>query len=169
MRHFLMVSLLFILAIAPSGISAQTSVSGINVGPHGNDFFIGTWTCRNSIPSAGFPALVKTTATRSASSPSDIFIRSSAQGYDASGFLHYDAKTQTWWGPTTVSSGDTISESTRQTGKTTVWNGTMTGASGTVKIRDTFVQPDMRSYSDTTEIQSTGAWKTVTKATCTKS
>lgn len=170
MRAFLSVTLLFAFVIAPSAISAQTSVSGINVGAHGNDYLIGTWTCHNSIPSAmGGPSVSTFTASRSDTSPPDILIRATGSGFDASSYLHYDAKTQTWWSPSILASGAATSESSSQTGKTTVWAGTVTDASGTSKIRDTFVQTVLSSYSDTTEIQSAGAWKTVAKTICTKS
>lgn len=164
------IALLSLLVISPSAISAQTSVSSINVGPHGNDYLIGTWTCRNSMPSTlGGPSVITFTASRSSTSSPDIYTRATGAGFDGSGYLHYDSKTQTWWSPATMASGAAVNESSRQTGKTTVWTGTITDASGTNPIRDTYVQTVMSSYSDTTEIQRGGTWKTVAKIVCTKS
>ena len=163
------VTLLFIFATSASA-SAQSSVSSIFVGSRGSDWAIGTWTCRNGMPSQlGGPAVTKFLASRSDSLPPDIFIRFTGRRFDATAFLHYDVKTQTWWNPSSVASGVTANESSRQTGKTTVWNGIATDASGTSPVRDTYVHMDMRTFTDTTEIQSGGAWKTVGRLKCTKS
>lgn len=130
---------------------------------------IGTWICRQRMQSSlGGPSVTKLIATRSGPSPGDILLRVLGTGFDAAGYLHYDAKTQTWWNPVSLASGGGT-ESSRQTGRSTVWNGTFTDGSGTVNIRDTYVQPTMRMYSDTTQIQRGGSWKTVGRSTCVKS
>ena len=91
--------------------------------------------------------------------------------FDSLGYIVYDSKTKTWWTPGVLATGDYSTESTQQTGKKTVWNGTFYNAAmgKTVPIRDTFIQDSMTTYKDLSQAQIGGTWKTEGIITCTKS
>jgi hypothetical protein len=139
-------------------------------GPHGWDFLIGTWSCKNSMPSPmGGPA--STTATIARSVNGALSIHSTGSNFDAMGYTVYDAKTKTWWNPSVLATGDYSTESMQQTGKTTVWAGPFfdAGTRKTTQIRDTYTIVSPTTFNDVSQAQENGAWKTVGKSTCTKS
>jgi hypothetical protein len=83
----------------------------------------------------------------------------------------YVAKTKKWLGPFALADGSYGSESTTQTGKTTVWTGPVFyAATGkTMQNRDTYVIFSSTKYTDLGELQSEDStWKTQYKVTCTK-
>ncbi|HVN69789.1 MAG TPA: hypothetical protein VMU38_09095 [Candidatus Binatia bacterium] len=160
------------LTIAPCATQAQSAMSAstLGVGPHGWDYYIGTWSCSNSMPSAmSGPATQTLTVSRSAAG-SGLFFRVTGTGFDGSGFVTYAAPSKTWMNPASLANGSYSYESTTQTGKKTVWTGTMFDASTgkTMQIRDTYTLSPS-SYTDVTQYKSGAVWKTSYSATCTKS
>lgn len=113
------------------------------------------------------PAATSLLVSHTAGSPS-LYLRLTAQGLEASAYLSYDPKTQTWSNPVAVRMGATTFETTKQTGATILWTGSATSAQGTVPMRDTYVIPNMHTYVDATEIQVNGTWQTLDKLTCNK-
>lgn len=170
MRKFFAFIPLALFALAPCAAQSQSNVMSVGVGQHGYDFLIGTWSCTNSIPSRmGGPSSTTLTFGRSASG--SISVHVTGANFDGLGYVVYAAKTKTWWNPSAVGNGDYSRESSQQTGKTTVWTGEYFDASTgkTIPIRDTYTMANMNSYSDLSEAQVGGTWKTEGKITCTKS
>lgn len=163
-------AILAVLALVPSIASAAMSPSMVGVGSHGYDFLIGTWTCKNAMPSAmGGPATTTLNVARVANGSLSVHI--TGTNFDGMGYVVYAAKTKTWWNPSTLATGDYSTESTQQTGKKTVWTGPFNDvASGkTMEIRDTYTESSMSVFHDLSEAQIAGTWKTVGNTTCTKS
>ncbi len=171
MRKFLSFLTFAALAIAPSVAPAQSAMSTamLGVGPHGWDYYIGTWSCINSMPSAMTGPATQTLVISRSNAPAALFFRVSGQGYDQSGYVAYVATTKTWLNPASYANGSYSFESTTQTGRKTVWTGTMfDAASGkTLQIRDTYTLSP-RSYTDVTQYKSGGTWKTSFNGTCTR-
>jgi hypothetical protein len=169
---------LFVLAAfaallgAPGAVSAQSSMmmSGAGTGPHAWDWMIGTWTCRNTIPSAlAGPAVQTLTATRSDVTGAIVW-RYTGTNYDQYGFLAYAPKTKTWWFSWAYPGGSTGNESTKQTGRKTIWTGMIFNASGKpFDIRDTYTVYSPTKFNDSGEDNSSGSWKPGYNGTCTKS
>ena len=160
-----------LLALAvPVPASSAVSPLMVGVGAHGYDWLVGAWTCKNDVPStmAG-PAVTTLTVARSANG--SLSIRSDGAGFDAVGFVAYAAKSKTWWNPTALADGDSSNESSRQTGKKTLWTGSFFDAERgkTIPIRDTYTVSGEMSFGDLSEAQVGGAWKTQANTTCTKS
>lgn len=164
---------LTMLAVATGAAQAQSttwSPSTLGVGANGWDWLIGNWSCINSIPSPmGGPSSTKTAIGRS-NAGSSLFVRSSGKNFDQSGYIAYVSKTKTWLSPSTYADGSYSSESTTETGKQTVWSGTFFNApSGSpIKVRDTYVGLSSTKFTDLSEYQNAGTWKTQAKVTCTK-
>jgi hypothetical protein len=140
------------------------------VGAHGYDWFVGTWSCKNDLPSGiGGPAGQTVTVARAANG--GFFVRVAGAGFDRSGYVAYVAQTKTWWNPFAYPNGNYASESTTQTGKKTVWSGPyFDAASGkTVQVRDTYTVLGPESYTDVGQYQTNGTWKTGYSGACTKS
>jgi hypothetical protein len=161
------------LAIPPCAASAQSSMSATasGIGPHGWDYFIGTWTCANNMPASAEsgPATVTATITASSAGP-PLFFRAQGQGFDESGYVSYSAKTKVWSNPAAFADGSYFFESTKQTGRKTVWSGMYhNAATGTTsQIRDTYTLSPGR-YMDVTQVNNGSGWKTTASITCTKS
>lgn len=159
------------LAIFPSIARASAMApSTVGVGPHGYDWLIGTWSCKNSMPSPmGGPAA--TTLRVSRATNGSLAVHVNGTNFDAVGYVTYAPKTKTWWNPSAISTGDSSTESSQQTGQKTVWTGPFyNAASGkTVPIRDTYTLESPTVYHDLSEAQLGGTWKTVGNITCTKS
>lgn len=173
MKKLLPLVALVAVAIVGYALPAQSamSTSMLGVGPHGWDYYIGTWSCRNSMPSAmSGPASQTLTISRSNAGPA-LFFRVSGRGFDQSGYVTYSARTKTWSNPASYADGSYSYESSTQTGKTTVWTGSyFSAASGaTMPIRDTYTILSQASYADVSQMRSGGAWKTTYKGTCTRS
>jgi len=170
MSKFFSVLALAAFGLAPAPALAQTtSLSSVGVGPHGYDFMIGTWSCKNAMPSRlGGPATSSFTISRSVNGA--LFIHSTAANYDTASYAVYSSKTKTWWSPTAYADGSYNIESSRQTGPKTVWTGTLFDASSgkTNPIRDTFAFPNATTQTDLTQVQIGGTWKTESDSTCTK-
>jgi hypothetical protein len=170
---------LFVLAaiaavvVAPAAVSAQSSMmmSGAGMGPHAYDWMLGSWTCKNSIPSplAG-PATQYLTATRSTTTGAIVW-RYTGKGYDQYGFLSYAATTKTWWFSWSYPGGGVGNESSKQTGKKSMWTGMIFDANTgkPFDIRDTYTVYSATKFNDTGEDNSSGSWKTGYNGTCTKS
>jgi hypothetical protein len=168
MQKFFTLVILAALSLAPGAALAQT-VGMAGAGPHGYDFMVGTWSCSNSKPSAmGGPSLSRFTVSPSASGT--LFVRSTGTGYDTAGYVAYNARTQTWWGPTVFANGSYSNESTQQTGRKSVWSGSIFDAAtgNTVPIRDTYTFSNLTTLKDLTQTQIRGVWKTQANSVCTK-
>jgi hypothetical protein len=139
----------------------------IGAGSHGYDFLIGTWSCKNSIPSPmGGPAATTLTIARSAMGAYVIHV--SGANFDSMGYTVYDAKSKMWWNPSAYSSGAYGTESSAGTGKKSVWTGPITDASGkTMQQRDTYTWSP-NSFLDVYQLEMNGSWKTEGNTTCTK-
>jgi len=168
-RHFALVvaMLVAILPCAAQSASAD-SLATIGVGAHGWDLLVGTWSCKNSLPSAlSGPATITIAIARSVGG--SLSIHASGANYDGLGYVVYDAKTKTWWAPAAGSNGGYGTESTQQSGKKTIWAGTFVDpTSGKVTQRDTFTFSTPTSYTDLYQIETGGVWKTQGNSTCTK-
>jgi hypothetical protein len=150
--------------------SAVRSASSVGVGPHGYDFLIGSWTCRNSMPSPmGGPALTTLTVNRAPGG--SLWFHVTGTGFDGLGYVVYAPKTKTWFNPVSMGNGNYSSESTHETGAKTTWSGPLVDVSmqKTIPIRDTYTIAGATSYKDLTQAQIGGVWKTEADSTCTKS
>jgi hypothetical protein len=157
---------------APAGAWAQSSMmpaAGGN-GPHAFDWMIGTWTCKNSVPTAlAGPAVQTLTATRSTPTGAIVW-RYTGANYDQYGFLAYSPTTKTWWSSWAYPGGGTGNESTKQTGHKTMWTGKVfPPGAASFDIRDTFTVYGATKFNDTGEDHATGSWKPAYNGTCTKS
>lgn len=154
------------------GVSAQaaTMATGGGAGPHAYDWMLGTWTCKNAIPTAlAGPAVQTLTATRSTMTGA-ITWRYTGTNYDQYGFIAYAPKTKTWWSSWAYPGGSTGNESTKQGGSKSMWTGKIFDASGKpFDIRDTFTVYGPTKFNDYGEDNSSGSWKAGYNGTCTKS
>lgn len=172
MKRLLLPAVFAAFVMAPCIAPAQSpmSASSYGVGPHGWDYYIGTWTCTNTMaPSAqSGPATVAVKISAS-NAGAPLFFRATGPGYDQSGYVSYVSKTKTWSNPASYSDGSYSLESTTQTGKKTTWSGTyFNAASGTTAhLRDTYTLNPGR-YTDLTEMNTGSGWKTTASSTCTK-
>lgn len=159
---------LVVIPAAPVQAASPMSSGMIGVGPHGYDFLIGTWTCKNSIPSPmGGPAT--TTVVISRGINGSLAVHVSGAGFDARGYTIYAANTKTWWNPSAYSNGGYGTESSPGTGKKSVWMGPVTDASGkTMQQRDTYTWVSASSFTDLYQVDMGGGWKTEGNSTCTK-
>jgi hypothetical protein len=173
MKRSYWLATLMVLVIATTAAQADStawSASTLGVGANGWDWIIGTWSCTNSLPSPmGGPSTMTLTFTRSNASGS-LFARSTGQNFDSSGYIAYASSTKTWLNPSTYSDGSYNTESTTDTGKTTVWSGMFfNAASGkSIGVRDTYVALSATKFHDLGEYQDAGTWKTQTNVFCTK-
>jgi hypothetical protein len=149
--------------------ASPMSPGGTGVGPHGYDFLVGTWTCKNSIPSPmGGPAVTTVSIARSVNGA--LSFHATGSNFDASGYIVYAPKTKTWWNPASVAGGGYGTESTQQTGKKTTWAGPFTDPSSgkTMQVRDTYNFMSPTTYTDLYQVDMNGTWKTEGNSTCTK-
>lgn len=173
MKRLLFFAVVAAFAIAPRVAPAQSSMSAsaYGVGPHGWDYYIGTWTCTNTMPPSAQsgPATVRVSISAS-NAGAPLFFRATGPGFDSSGYVSYSAKTKTWSNPAAFADGSYSFESTTQTGRKTTWAGSyLNAASGmTVHIRDTYTLSPGR-YTDVTQMNTGSGWKTTASSTCTKS
>jgi hypothetical protein len=154
------------LALLPGAAAAQ-----MTSGAHAFDWMLGNWTCKNSIPSAlAGPSVQMLTATRSSTTRAIVW-RYTGKGYDQYGYLSYDPKTGTTWSSWAYPGGATGNESTKQTGKTTMWTGSIydptTGK--TLRIRDTYTLYSPTKFNDLGEDNTSGTMKPGYNGTCTRS
>lgn len=155
------------LSLAP--VRASFAASSIGVGPRGYDFLIGSWSCKNTAPSSlEGPSEIKATIARAAGGA--LSFHSGGTGFEAMGYIVYDAKTKTWWNPSMLATGAYGTESSRQTGKSTVWSGPFTDPTTgkTMQVRDTYTFPNATTYTDLYQANVGGTWKTEGNSTCTK-
>lgn len=144
------------------------SYSAIGVGAHGYDFLAGTWTCKNSMPSAlGGPA---TTTVAIAKMPDGgLMFHATGTSFHAMGYVVYNGKTKMWLNPSAAADGGFGNESSMGTGKKNVWAGPFTDASGqTMQQRDTYTWTDANSYTDLYQVDMGGSWKTEGDSVCTR-
>jgi hypothetical protein len=153
---------------SPARSAAPMSPGTIGVGPHGYDFLVGTWSCKNSVPSPmGGPATSTVVIARGLNGSLTVHV--SGANFAAMAYVVYAAKTKTWWNPSAGADGSYGTESSQQTGKKTVWSGPYTDASGkTMQQRDTYTWPNSTTYTDLYQVEMGGAWKTEGDSTCTK-
>ncbi len=156
--------------LAPSvARPAAMSSAMYGAGPRGYDFLIGTWTCKNSVPSTmGGPAQTTLVIANSVNGALSVHVTGSS--FEALGFVVYAPKTKTWWNPSTSADGGYGTESTRQTGKKTTWSGPFTDPSSgkTMQVRDTYTFTNPTTYTDLFQVEANGTWKTEGNTTCTK-
>ena len=172
MKSYFSFLLIALFALAPCAAQSASAMSPatIGVGAHGYDFLIGSWTCKNSMPSPmGGPATTMAAISRAANGA--LSFHATGTGFDGMGYVVYAAKTKTWWNPSSASNGSYGTESTQQTGKKTTWTGPVVDASSgkTMQQRDTYTFENATTYTDLYQIQQGGAWKTEGNSTCTKS
>jgi hypothetical protein len=166
MRKIHVVATLTAIVLAPGTASAQ-----MMSGAHAYDWMLGNWTCKNSLPNAlGGPAVQMLTATRSSTTGAIVW-RYTGKGYDQYGFLTYAPTTQTWWFSWAYPGGSVGNESTKQSGKKTMWTGVIldAGSGKTLHIRDTYTLYSATKFRDFGEDDSSGAMKPGYDGTCTKS
>jgi len=173
MKRLLFFAAVASLAMIPCVAPAQspTSASASGIGPHGWDYYIGTWTCTNSLPPSAESGPATVTLTISSSNAgAPLFFRAKGEGFDESGYVSYSAKTKTWSNPGAYADGSYSFESTKQTGRKTTWSGSYYNAAAgtTVQLRDTYTLSTGR-YTDLTQINSGSGWKTTANSTCIKS
>ena len=171
MSKYFTVLALAVVSLGPiAGLSKSMPLSMAGVGPHGYDFMIGTWSCKNAVPThLSGPAISKFTVSRSVYNA--LFVRASGASYDTSLYVVYSSRTKTWWSPQAYADGSYQVESTRQTGAKTVWIGTLFDASSgqTRPIRDIYTFTNPTTQLDVTQVQIGGTWRTENNSTCTKS
>ncbi len=168
MRRFLMLAALALLPVAANAQMMTTMGSG----PHGYDWLIGTWTCKNAVPTplAG-PTVQTLTAMRSTTTDAIVW-RYTGKNYDQYGFLSYDPKSATWWMSWAYPGGSIGNEASKNNGKKTTWTGVIvnTGTGGkTEHIHDTYTMYSPTKFNDTGWDDSSGTMKIGYNGTCTKS
>lgn len=153
-----------------AGAASNMSVSQVGSGASGYDWYVGTWTCTNTMAASKLGALQSTTVTASKMKDGSIFFHTTSPNGDVTGYYAYDPKTKTWYNPFSDSSGYYGYESTQQSGKTMQFSGMFYMTTGApVAIRDTYTMLSMGKQYDVSEAKVGGTWKTVAKTTCTKS
>ena len=161
----------FALLLSPSMAVARSSMATTQygVGPHGWDYWVGTWTCKNLMVSAVSGPSTTTLTVSSSRAGSSYYYRSKGQNFDQAGYISYSAKTKAWFNPVAYADGGYSFESTTQTGKKTTWTGTYYSAASamTAQVRDTYTMSPGR-FTDFNETKSGGVWKTTGNTTCTK-
>jgi hypothetical protein len=170
MKSLFCLATLGVLSVLPLAANATMTPSMVGVGPHGYDWLIGSWSCQKSMPTAmSGPAATTLTVTRGVNGTLPIHI--SGTNFDSLAYTVYDPKTKTWWNPSIYSSGDYSTESSAQTGVKTLWTGLYYhGSTGkSMQIRDTYTMVGMTKFSDLSQAQVGGVWKTQASTTCSKS
>ena len=171
MSKYFTILALAVISLGPiAGLSKSMPVSMAGVGPHGYDFMIGTWSCRNTVPThLSGPATSRFAVSRSAYNA--LFVRSSGAGYDTALYVVYSSRTKTWRIAQAYADGSYEVESTRQTGAKTIWAGTLFDApSGQTRpIRDIYTFTNPTTQLDVTQVQIGGTWRTQNNSACTKS
>jgi hypothetical protein len=170
-RFRLQPNILALLVVLPWALRSAWALTPVTVGvgPHGYDFLIGTWSCKNSVPSAlEGPTTTTFVITRTTNGALSIHV--TATGFDAMGYIVYDSKTKTWWNPSMLATGGYGSESSQQNGRKTVWIGLFTNPSSgkTLQVRDTYTFLNAKTYTDLYQANVAGTWKTQGNSTCTK-
>jgi hypothetical protein len=166
---------LALLVVAPCAAQSQSSMTasyGVPAGPHGYDWWIGTWACVNGMPSTALsgPKATTVVVTRTAAGGA-LFARTTGTDFDAAGYSVYSAKTKTWLGNGALSDGSYSEETSTGTGKTVVWAGAYygPGSDKSTQIRDTYALLTPNKYTDLGESQMGGSWKKQYNITCTRS
>lgn len=169
MRGRLTAAAVALCAMLPVRALSAVDTSTVGVGAHGYDFLIGTWSCKNVAPSA-MEGPSTTTERFERAANGSLAIRLTGAGFDAMGYIVYAPKTKTWWNPSMLANGGYGTESSRETGKKTVWSGPFTDpATGrTVQVRDTYTFSNLTTYTDLYQANVGGQWKTEGNTTCTK-
>lgn len=171
MQYRLALVLMALGAVLPSAAlrAAPMTSASMGVGPHGYDSLIGSWTCKNSMPSPmGGPAVTAVTIGRSVNGALSVHV--TGTNFESGGYVVYTPKTKTWWNPSTVASGGYGTESTQQTGKKATWTGPFTDPSSgkTTQVRDTYTWVSSTTFTDLFQVETNGTWKTEGNSTCTK-
>jgi hypothetical protein len=161
----------FTLGLAgPALGETPTSISAVGAGPHGYDWFVGTWTCTNTMQPSELGALASTTLTATKVKDGNIILRTASPNGDVTAYYAYVPKTKTWYSPFADSGGKYGAETTQEAGKTIRWVGTFYDTNGSATpIRDTFTMLSMTKQYDLGEAKVGGVWKVIAKTTCVKS
>jgi hypothetical protein len=155
------------------GTAVSQSATAFGSGAHGYDFMVGTWSCTNSMPASAVGGPAKSTWTLGQSGvPGAFSFHLNGKGFDASGYLLYDAKTQTWWSTAAYPNGDYSAESSKDTGTKLVFVGPYLAAADkfapTNQLRDTITFSGMTKLNDLGAMQTGGVWKNTYNNTCVK-
>jgi hypothetical protein len=168
--HFALVAVALIAAVPCAARSAPAmSPAMLGVGAHGYDSLIGTWSCKNSVPSPmGGPAVTTLVIGRAVNGALSVHV--AGANFDAMGYVVYAPKAKTWSNPSTESHGGYGTESTQQTGKKTTWEGPFVDPSSgkTMQVRDTYTFSNLTTYTDLYQVEVGGTWKTEGNTVCTK-
>jgi len=151
--------------------SDPMSMSTVGAGQTGYDWFVGTWSCKNTMAPSKLGALPSSSLTATKLKDGNIMIRAASPNGDVTAYNSYLSSSKMWYSPYADSGGYYGSESTQQSGKTILWTGTFyspTGGAAT-PIRDTYTMLSMTKQYDLSEAKIGGAWKATAKTTCTKS
>ncbi len=150
--------------------SSSMAMSAVGAGPSGYDWYVGTWSCKNTMAPSKLGALQSSTFTASKLKDGNIAIHAMSPNGDVGAYNSYDPKSKTWYSPFADAGGNYGSESTQQSGQTILWTGTFYSAGGeATPIRDTYTMHSMTEQYDLSEAQIGGVWKATAKTTCTKS
>lgn len=168
-RLALLAAAFTVVAAASPLFAASVTPAAIGVGPNGYDFLIGTWSCRNSAPST-MEGPSQTTVTIARSAGGTLSVHVAAENFDAMGYIVYAIESKTWWNPSMLADGGYGTESSRQTGRRTVWTGSFTDppAGKPVQVRDTYTFLNATTYTDLYQAYVNGTWKTEGNSTCRK-
>jgi hypothetical protein len=169
MKHFY-IAMFACCAIGPAAAIAQSTPAMVGVGAQGYDFLIGTWSCKNSAPSA-MTGPAETTLTVTKTTTGALSVHSTGTNFDTVGYVTYDAKSKTWWNPSVYADADYSTESTKQTGKVTTWSGPFFDAETrkTTAIRDSYTITSLTRFQDVSQVKAGMGWKTQATIICTKS
>jgi len=153
----------------PAQSATPMSMGAIGVGPHGYDFLAGTWTCKNSMPSA-MSGPATTTVSIARMPGGTLMFHATGTNFAGMGYVAYSGKTKMWSNPAAYSDGGFGNETSVGTGKKNVWTGPITDGSGkTMQQRDTYAWMSMNSYTDLYQVEMGGSWKTEGNSICTRS
>lgn len=157
-----------VVTLCATMAAAPMSMSTIGVGAHGYDFLAGTWTCKNSMPSA-MSGPATTTATIARMPGGSLMFHATGTGFSGMGYVVYNAKTKMWGNPAAFSDGGFGNEMSVGTGKTNTWTGPLTTASGkSMQQRDTYTWTSPNRYTDLYQVMMGGSWKTLGNSICTR-
>jgi|GEM_PF-5874604 len=95
MKQLFVLCTLLALVFLPTAARAVSSPETAGVGAHGYDFMVGTWSCKNNMPSPmGGPAATTLSVTHGVGG--SLAVHVSGTNFDVLGYVVYAPKTKTW-------------------------------------------------------------------------
>jgi hypothetical protein len=157
-------AMLIILPASADMPPAQTALTG---NMSSMQFLIGSWSCTVKIAaSQDQPAITDHGVVTFSVVPGNaIHSHVTASDYASDYYSGYVDKAKIFW-MNTIDAYGSVSSETSTDGK--IFTGENSGAGTKSKIRDTFSHPTADTTRDLQEVQSNGAWKTATDASCTR-